>query len=365
MRHILFISHARGLHGAERVLVQAVKACAATGVRVTVVVPSIVPDEGLENALRAIRGVQTISLPYRAAGIHRLRTWLVCLYNIPTLLRLKQFVKRENVDVIYSNSTVTVLGAELAHRTGVRHVWHWHETVSPLYGWHCSLRSLYCRWVGYNHTVLCVSHRQYEEWQAELQIPFRAEVVYNPVQTIASKEKILHSTLRIGFMGQFEQRKNIPMLIRAFSRFHRENPQSELWICGAKDEGEKARWEAMYDISGVYFKLHTSDVSSFYHTIDILALPSLYESWGLVAVEAMQAGVCVILTSESALNELYTHGEDCLFLSPENEDAWVEAFDYCFDPTVRTKIARNGQNRTKALTFTEQFDQQIQTLLCE
>ena len=73
MSHILFISHARGVHGAEAVMVQAIKACAAKGARVTLVVPSIVPDEGLEEALSGI-SVQVLPLPYRAAGVHALRT---------------------------------------------------------------------------------------------------------------------------------------------------------------------------------------------------------------------------------------------------------------------------------------------------
>lgn len=365
MKHILFISHARGLHGAERVLVQAVKACVAFGARVTVVMPSIVPDEGLEKVLLSIRGVQILSLPYRAAGIHYLRTQLVLAYNFPTLLRLKKFVEHERVDMIYSNSVVTVLGVELSLITGVRHVWHWHEPVSPLYGWHFSLKSLYRRWVSYTHTVLCISHRMCDEWQAMLQTPFRAEVVYDPVRTVTPKKNDIHSTLRIGYVGQYEQRKNIPMLIHAFSRFHRINSNSELWICGAKDKAEKARWETTYDIPSVCFERHIDDVASFYQAIDILALPSLSESWGLVAIEAMQAGVCVLMTSVSALSELYTHGEDCLFLSPEDEQAWVEAFDYCTDERVRTTIAQNGQAKTKALNFTEHFDHQIQTLLCK
>ena len=68
MRHILFISHARGIHGAEAVIVRAAKACAATGAKVTVVVPSLVEDAGMEQALSGIERLQVLALPYRAAG---------------------------------------------------------------------------------------------------------------------------------------------------------------------------------------------------------------------------------------------------------------------------------------------------------
>lgn len=74
MSHILFISHARGMHGAETVMIQAIKACVARGARVTLVVPAIVPDEGLEAMVADIPHLTLLSLPYRALGVHALRT---------------------------------------------------------------------------------------------------------------------------------------------------------------------------------------------------------------------------------------------------------------------------------------------------
>ena len=100
MSHILFISHSRSMHGAETVMIQAVKACVARKARVTVVVPSIVPDEGLEKALNSIHGVQILPLPYRTAGGNMLRTHLVRLYNFGALRSLARFIEQEQVSAI-------------------------------------------------------------------------------------------------------------------------------------------------------------------------------------------------------------------------------------------------------------------------
>ena len=168
MSHILFISHARGIHGAEAVMVQAIKACAAKGARVTVVVPSIVPDEGMEKALQGIRNVQELPLPYRAGGVDLLRTRLVRLYNLWTLRQLERYVEQERVTTIYSNTTITILGAELAKRTHVRHIWHWHEPVDERFGWHFTLKEYFCSLIEVTDQIICISQHQKEEWSKEL-----------------------------------------------------------------------------------------------------------------------------------------------------------------------------------------------------
>ena len=121
MRHILFISHARGAHGAETVMVQAIRACIARGARVTLVVPSIVPDEGLEAMVAELPNLSILCLPYRAIGGHALRTPWVRAFNRSTLRRLIAYVRREAVDTIYSNTSISILARACAtYGTGMR-----------------------------------------------------------------------------------------------------------------------------------------------------------------------------------------------------------------------------------------------------
>lgn len=364
MSHILFISHARGAHGAEIVMTQALRACTARGARVTLVVPSLVPDEGLEAMLADIPNLSVLCLPYRAIGGHALRTLWVRAFNSPALRRLIAYVRQEAVDTIYSSTSITILGADLARRTHVRHVWHWHEAVSSLYGWHPSLRPLYRRAVQ-QAQVLFISRLQQEEWTKALGLAITGTLVYNPIRSFAVQEKEAHKGLRIGFIGRWEKRKNIPMLLHIFARFHRINPQSGLWICGAQDEAERQRWEQTYPQEGVSFMLHTNDVAAFYSRLDLLAMPSISESWGLVAVEAMQAGVAVLCTDQSGLKEYYTDGVDCLFLPPTDEQAWIEALVRYSDEHERKTIALAGQKKTLQLINHSSFDAQITLLLCE
>ena len=370
MRHILFISHARGVHGAETVMVQAIKACAAKGARVTVVVPDIAPDEGLEDALQGVQGVSLLALTYRNAGVHILRTLLVRAYNLRALRQLKRFVRSEQVDTIYSNTSVTILGAILAKATGIRHIWHWHEAVDARVGWHSSMQCLYRTLVQQAATIICISQRQQKEWEKVLDISLtNAQVIYNPIKriyTLKPEETAPHPNVRIGFIGHFEERKNIGMLVRAFERLHTIHPDTELWLCGATGSQDCTYVETMTDLREPVLHIlpQTADVASFYNQIDMMVLPSWCETMPLVVFEAMQAGVCVLQTDRSGMKERIEDGTESLFFSPDEPETLLHLMERCMDAEERHRIAEAGKEKAMQYVNNPMFDQQIQDLLC-
>lgn len=369
MSHILFISHARGVHGAEAVMVQAIKACTARGSRVTVTIPSIVPEEGMEKALQGIRNVQILPLPYRAGGGDMLRTRLVRLYNLRALRQLERYVERERVTVIYSNTTITILGAELAKRTGVRHIWHWHEPVDERFGWHFTLKEYFGSLVQATDKIICISQQQKEEWSKELDSALtNAQVVYNPIKPIrfTPENRTFHHGVCIGFIGHFEERKNLPLLMQAFVDIHDTMPEVRLLLCGARNENDRLYVEQMTDLREpvVTIMEQTPYVEKFYNQIDILVLPSWRETMPLVVLEAMQAGVCVLQTNQSGMTERLEAGTETLFFSPDRLEELEQLLMLCMDADYRQSIADAGQQKALQLVKDQPFDQEIQKLLC-
>ena len=370
MKHILFISHARGIHGAEAVMVRAIQACAATGARVTVVVPSLVQDAGMDQTLRAIPGVQVLALPYRAAGGSMIRTRLVKWYNILACTRLKRFVEHEQVTAIYSNTSITILGAELARRTHIRHIWHWHEPVDERYGWHFTMRNYYRSLAKKTDTIVCISQHQLSEWKQTLDMPLpQAQIIYNPIKAISVPATRMTSNreIRIGFIGHFEERKNLPLLVKTFERVHNQVPGTTLHLCGAMNRGDEEYIGQMTDLREPVLTVmpQTKDVETFYSNIDILVLPSWRETMPLVVLEAMQAGVCVLQTNRSGMSELLEGGKETLFFSPDRPEELEQLLMNCMDAEYRLSIAQAGQEKALFLVKNQQFDKQIQTLLCE
>ena len=58
---------------------------------------------------------------------------------------------------------------------------------------------------------------------------------------------------------------------------------------------------------------------------DLFLLPSLHESFGLVALEAMSAGVPVIATNQGGTVEVLDDGVTGFLRHPEDQDGMVEA----------------------------------------
>ena len=300
-----------------------------------------------------------------------IRTRLVQCYNWFALNQLKRFVEREQVDTIYSNTSITILGAELARRTGVRHVWHFHEPVDERFGWHFTMRNYYRSLVKATETIVCISQAQRKEWEETLGIRLQnAQIVYNPIKLIEPVDpdkKAPHKEVRIGFIGHFEKRKNLPLLIQTFVKVHNQMPNARLCLCGAVDRNDEAYIAQMTDLREPILMVmpQTHEVEKFYNNIDILVLPSWRETMRLVVFEAMQAGVCVLQTNRSGMSELLEGGKETLFFSPDREEELEQMLMNCMDTGYRQSIAQAGQKKVQELLKNSSFDNQIANLLCE
>lgn len=106
--------------------------------------------------------------------------------------------------------------------------------------------------------------------------------------------------LHIGFMGRITVDKGIEYLIRAFRSI--DDPRARLLIAGGTAVAggsniAELRAEAGDDprirFTGL---LRGEAVRDFYASIDVFALPSIAESFGIVQVEAMMAGIPPVTT---------------------------------------------------------------------
>lgn len=121
---------------------------------------------------------------------------------------------------------------------------------------------------------------------------------YQPVlRERLRKENNLVGKFVITHVGRFNEQKNHAFLIKVFEELHRMAPESVLRLVGTGALEQKIR-EIVHnsEVSDfVTFVGVTDKVELEYQMADVFVLPSLYESFGLVNVEAQCAGVpCVI-----------------------------------------------------------------------
>ncbi|MYS71517.1 glycosyltransferase [Streptomyces sp. SID5926] len=80
----------------------------------------------------------------------------------------------------------------------------------------------------------------------------------------------------------------------------------------------------------------------------VMLMPSLYESWGRVAVEAFASGIPVIAHPTPGLVEAL--GEAGIFAYRDDPTAWIDALRSLRDPTVWARASQRAQARSDELS---------------
>ncbi len=163
------------------------------------------------------------------------------------------------------------------------------------------------------------------------------ERLFKPIEkTMAIKEIGLDFKNVILFVGRITKAKGLRILIKALARVKREfNKELKLFIIGGDVSNtmhsEIESSEKKY-IKKLVNKTNLSDdviflgpverekLPYYYSVADICVVPSLYESFGLVAVEAMACGTPVIASKVGGLVHTIKNGYSGLHFVPGRSD---------------------------------------------
>ncbi len=136
-------------------------------------------------------------------------------------------------------------------------------------------------------------------------------------------------------VGTLSQRKNIPLLLRAVALLRSRNKFQGLQLVlagpelavlqGGSEIHETIQSLGLQDI--VVLTGHVSDerLPGLYAQAKMLAMPSLYEGFGLPVVESMAAGAPVVASNTSSFPEVA--GDAALLVPPTDEHAFAQAMD--------------------------------------
>jgi glycosyltransferase involved in cell wall biosynthesis len=302
------------------------------------------------------------SLPYKCWGGSLFRSIIVTFFNLYSVLTLIYHVKKERIDIIYSNTSINCIGIMVAILTRKLHIWHFHESI----GWTKYPDILYWIFLKYKkNTVIFISENQKMQWQTQLPKSFeKSKIIYNPIKKINITDTYFHNDIVFGYLGSIDKQKNIVLLVNAFYELTRTHNNVKLIIGGSgTDEDGLKKLIKEYSLeSHVTMLGYVSEVSSFYNSIDIFVLPSLLESWGLVSLEAMIARKAVIMTNNSSLHEILENREECIFIDPTNKQELLDAMKMLMDEKYRTALAMRGYEKVRQYNFNIEFKKSVDAL---
>ena len=191
-------------------------------------------------------------------------------------------------------------------------------------------------------------------------VPLAAGKQYRPsysLNTIRQELKFRYN-LKIPFIlcvGTLEKRKNIPTLIKAFSKLKKEDINHKLVIIGQQGWKYKNIFKIIHKLglnNEIIFTGYVpdEDLVKFYNAADLFVYPSIYEGFGLPPLEAMACGTPVITSNTSSLPEVV--GNAGITVNPCETDILTgKMYKVLNNTNLQDKLSRKGIKRANKFSW--------------
>ena len=297
------------------------------------------------------------SLPFEI--INRVKVYRVCPYQISSL-DFVHWVTQLNValmeravsimneeggfDLIHSHDWLSAYAARaLKHIYKIPLVSTIHATEHGRnYGLHNNLQKHISDvewWLIFESwRIICCSQYMKKELRQVFQVPAdKIRVIPNGVnlsgfqvkdspfngenQTFPNEKVIL-------FVGRLVREKGVQVLIDAIPQILRKHPRTTFVIAGKGPYESALRTQA--NMRGVTEHIHFAGYvndeqrRTLYNIASVAVVPSLYEPFGIVALEAMAAQAPLVVADTGGLGEIVTHGVDGLKAYPGNSHSLAD-----------------------------------------
>ncbi len=320
---ILFVTHGADMMGANRSLMDLINGLQSYGVKSSL----LLPEKGeFSEHLNEKKTPYFIHKYYKWAFTKYISKdyWIMPFRRWQNKNNLEEIIKNiepHQFDIIYSNTSVIGIGAQLAHRLNIHHVWHIREFAEKHYN--ASFiggRKRFHKWCDKSSAIIAISEAIKNGVLDEISAP--KHVIYDGVIGKKDLEKIQansnHENDPFVFLiiGLIHPSKGQLLALQAFYKIHQQNPNTKLLIVGTgrrvytykiKQFIKKHRLNNVVHLLG-----YVKNPYSIHAQADCVLMCSKFEGLGRVTVEAMIFGNPVIGYNGGATPELIEHKKNGL-----------------------------------------------------
>jgi glycogen(starch) synthase len=340
-------------------------ALAEQGHDVTVVTRHVqgAPLQERQDGVRVIRAPE--GPPFLPLETSNLLAWTMA-FNHAVIRAALQLAQSGGFDVIHAHDWLVAHAAvTLKEQLRLPLVSTIHATEAGRHqGWlphdlNRSIHSIEGWLVNESNRVIVCSH--YMRWEVSrlLQVPHRrVEVVPNavdlpawqpdPAEVTAARQRYAETVPLIGFAGRLVYEKGVQDIIRALPILRSRHPELRLVVVGdgphrSDLEAEVAQLGLDSAVSFVGFL--GKELPAVIGSTDAMVVPSIYEPFGLIALEASAAGAPVAATAIGGLKEIVEPGRTGMTFPASNPQGLADAVSRLLGNREQAKrMARTARN---------------------
>jgi UDP-glucose:(heptosyl)LPS alpha-1,3-glucosyltransferase len=190
------------------------------------------------------------------------------------------------------------------------------------------------------------------EWH-EMEKPFQTSFAQK--NEIAESLKLNPHVFQFLFVGHNFQRKGVSLLLQALSRLSRRDFHLSIVGTDKHLSSYQKQAAALGLFSHVTFFYSQADTRPFYQIADALVIPSLYDPFANVTVEALAMGLFVVSSPTNGGHEILT-SQSGITVDPCNIDLFASALESAFEHPKNLSSAQQIRASVSHLDFSQQLE---------
>lgn len=175
-------------------------------------------------------------------------------------------------------------------------------------------------------------------------------VIHNGISFSRIEQQVQTRKNHVVMLGRFTSEKCFDVGLHAFKQVKEALPDATLCLAGGGDDREmltrlrqELQLEEAVEMPGM---IHPDQVHHVLDPAAVVWIPSLYESFSLVALEAARRRRAVIASNVFGLKETVAQGKTGLLIEPQNPHALAQAtLALLQEPAVYEQMGRDGYER--------------------
>ena len=364
-KKILIAHSSNDYYGASKVLINTIDVFIKNGFEIFLFLPS-------EGPLNNNEVIKKTNLKIINLGVFRKKYFTFfgminrLYFIIKSSLYIKKFLKKNQIDLVYKNTSTLISPLIAAKFSGIPSISHIHEIPNTNF--------IYIRFITtflnfFSRDVICVSKSVYDFWTKNGLKKSKAKIIYNGFNIKKSKSKILNND-KIVFtsISRIIPYKGHSLMIKIFEILCKKNkniclqiigdtlPEYQKYLDGLKLDIKKRGLNNKIKFLG--FKNDVLSVlkkSSFF-----IHIPTSPDPLPTVIFEAISCKIPVITNNLGGSFEILDDGKNGLIIKNYNiEESVQKIFSYLDNKKLQNENVKNAFNYINKNFSFEQFKNKI------